>query len=182
MQFSSIEYIHTIRKSGTVTPSSKYLIKKCLKHIAFDKAKVIVEFGMGNGCITEEILKKCGENTILISFELNKKFCDYCTDKFKHKKSLKIYNQSAFDFQYWLAQNNILEVDYFISSLPISIFEKSKTAALLENAKKFLKEEGNFIQYQYSLNNQRLIKSVFKKVSVDFTVLNMPPAFIYNCA
>ncbi|KAA1241578.1 class I SAM-dependent methyltransferase [Aquimarina sp. RZ0] len=182
MNFSSLEYINTLRESGTVLQSSKYLINRCLKNIAFDKAKVIVELGMGNGCITKEILERCDNNTTIISFEVNKKFCSYCQNKFKNNLSLKILNKSAFDFQDILEQNNISEVDYIISSLPISLFDKNDTTKLLTNLKKTLKKEGHFIQYQYSLNHLKLIKNIFPKVTVDFTMLNIPPAFIYNCA
>lgn len=177
-----LEYINTWKKSGMVVPSSKYLIKKCLRAINFDTAKVIVEFGMGDGCITHEILKKCGADTQLISFELNEKFCEYCSDKFKGHPSLQIVNESAFEFQNWLQQNNIEKVDYLVSSLPITFFDKADMTNLLQDIRKILTPNGRFIQYQYSLQHKGILKSVFPEVSVDFTILNMPPAFIYKCA
>ena len=52
------ESIKSMKTSGSIAPSSKYLIQKCLKNVNFDKAEVILEFGVGDGVITEEILKR----------------------------------------------------------------------------------------------------------------------------
>lgn len=182
MTFLPLEYISTIKKSGTITSSSKHLVKKCIKNVDFRKASVIIEFGMGDGCITQEILKKSNKDTLVISFEINPKFCVHCKEKFKNYSSLKICNSSAFDFESVLQENNISKVDYVISSLPISLFGKSKTLTLLENVKSYLNPDGLFIQYQYSLDSERFIKEVFTTVNRDFTLLNIPPAFIYKCA
>lgn len=182
MNLLSLEYINTLRKSGTIIPSSKYLINKCLEDLDLNSAKVIVEFGMGNGCITKEILKRSGNEAILISFEINKKFCSYCKNKFDGFSSLKIINESAFNFQSVLVENSITKVDCVISSLPISLFNEKDTLNLFNNVKKHLKKGGHFIQYQYTLDSEKLIKKTFNKVNRKFTFLNMPPAFIYKCA
>lgn len=182
MTFSPLEYISTIKNSGTIVSSSKHLVKKCIKDVDFSKASVIIEFGMGDGCITQEILKKSKKDTLIISFEINPKFCAYCKEKFKNYSSLKIYNTSAFDFESVLLEHNISKVDYVISSLPISLFGKNRTLSLLENIKNYLDTDGFFIQYQYSLDYERFIKEVFTTVNRDFTLLNIPPAFIYKCA
>ena len=182
MNLTPLEYINTLSKSGTVAPSSKFLIKKCLKNIDFKEAKVIVEFGMGEGCITGEILKKCAKDTLLLSFEINPKFYDYCQGKFKDYSNFKPYNESAFEFKKCLNELGIEKVDYFISSLPIALLDKQKAEALFQEAKTILSTNGQLIQYQYSLNNRRLINSVFPKVTMDFTFLNLPPAFIYHCS
>ena len=182
MNLLSLEYINTLRKSGTIIPSSKYLINKCLEDLELRDAKVVIEFGMGNGCITKEILKRSGNDTVVLSFEINKKFCSYCKDKFDGFSSLKIINESAFNLQSVLLENSITKVDYVISSLPISLFNDKDTLNLLENVKKHLKKGGRFIQYQYSLDNEKLIKRTFNEVNREFTLLNVPPAFIYKCA
>ena len=52
---------------------------------------------------------------------------------------------------------------------------------ILDSTMKILTKDGVFIQYQYSLNAKKLLKSKFEKVNVDFTALNLPPAFIYHC-
>ncbi len=182
MNFASLEYLNTISKSGTIIPSSKYLIHKCLEDLALDKAKVVLEFGMGDGCITKEILKRVGKETTLLSFEINKRFCTYCAEKFDDFPTLKILNESAFNFQKALLEHAIYKVDYVVSSLPMSLFDKKETLGLLERVKEHLTDQGRFIQYQYSRDNEKLIKNTFEKVTREFTFLNIPPAFVYKCA
>ena len=182
MNFFSLEYINTLKKSGTILPSSKYLIAKCLKGLELNKAKVVVEFGMGDGCITREILNRTGDETLLFSFEINPRFCMHCKHKFEGNTSLKIVNESAFNFKSVLQDNAIAKVDYVISSLPMSLFSKKDTLALLESVKKYLMVDGYFIQYQYSLGNEKLINNTFDTVSRQFTFLNLPPAFVFKCS
>jgi len=181
VNFFSLEHINTFRKSGTVIPSSKYLIEKCLKQLSFKSTKIVVEFGMGNGCITQEILRRIDNDSVLFSFEINEKFCLQCSDKFSDHTALKIINKSAFEFSEVMRDYAIKEIDYVISSLPLSLFKENEIAILLKKIKTFLKANGSFVQYQYSLDKQKLIRNTFSEVELDFTWRNLPPAFIYNC-
>ena len=52
------EAIKDLKTSGTVTPSSRFLVDRMLKRIDFSKVNVLVELGPGNGAITALILKK----------------------------------------------------------------------------------------------------------------------------
>lgn len=182
MRFPSIEYISTIKTSGTIGSSSKHLIKKCLKELEFTEPKIILEFGMGNGCITKELLKKVNQNTTIYSFETNPKFYNYAKNKFKDKYNLNIYNTSALNFDEVMKAHSINKVDYVISSLPISLFEEVDTNLLLHKIKNYLNVDGRFVQYQYSLKKHDLLKSLFNEVNLDFALWNLPPAFIYNCS
>lgn len=181
MKFSCLEYISTLKTSGSIGSSSKPLINKCLKNLSFKGSKIILEFGMGDGCITEEVLKKTGKNTIMHSFEINPKFFSFCKNKFKDSGSIKLHNMSAIYFDKVLKENSIDKVDYIISSLPLSLFAKDDTDLLLKKIMSHLKTDGFFVQYQYSPNNRSLFKSMFKTVHEDFTLWNLPPAFIYSC-
>ncbi|MBJ7880725.1 class I SAM-dependent methyltransferase [Gelidibacter salicanalis] len=181
MKISSLEYISTIKTSGTIGSSSKHLINKCLKGLNFNEPKIILEFGMGNGCITKEILKKVNQDTTIYSFETNPKFYKYSKNKFKDNCNLNIYHTSALNFDKVMKAYSINKVDYVISSLPISLFEEADTNLLLNKIKRYLSVNGRFVQYQYSLNKHGLFKSLFKEVKVDFALWNLPPAFIYNC-
>lgn len=170
-----------MKTSGSITPSSKYLIQKCLDNVDFDQAKVILEFGVGDGCITEEILNKRNANCKLIAIEINENLFDYAINKFKNHENLILYLASAFDFDEVLQKEGVSEVDYIISSLPLSLFKKSEIDSMFNKVPNFLSENGAFIQYQYSIGKYGYLKKVFNKVSVDFTVRNAPPALIFTC-
>ena len=52
---------------------------------------------------------------------------------------------------------------------------------IIENSHQALHDSGKFIQFQYSLNSKKMFKSIFNHVSITFTLLNFPPAFVYTC-
>ena len=62
------EFLKQGSNIGSVTPSSKFLVKKMVEHIQFKNAKCIVELGPGTGIITLELLKNMPENSILLAF------------------------------------------------------------------------------------------------------------------
>ena len=102
------EAIKSIKTTGSIKPSSKYLVRNCLKGLDFTDGDNIIEFGPGNGCITEEIMNCISPNTNLFSFEINSVFYKYCKSKFASNKNIHILNESALD----------LDVSFDFSSLP----------------------------------------------------------------
>lgn len=175
------EAVNSIKTSGTIIPSSKYLINDCLNDINFSNNNIILEFGAGNGCITDELLKRNTPESHLISFEVNSKFFKYCKDQFMYYENFTMVNHSAIYFDEVLGQQAIEKVDYIISSLPLALLDENDVLMLLEKILKFLKQDGCFIQYQYSLDKYKLLKQNFSKVKVDFTLINIPPSFVYKC-
>lgn len=173
------EAFKSLKTSGTVVPSSKHLVNEILKPIDFKTAKVIVEFGPGNGNITKAILKKLQPDAILIAFEINDSFYNALL-KIKHPQ-LHVVNDSAVDITTVLKTFGFSEVDYVVSSLPLTNIPKSITDSILENTYNVLKTDGLFVQYQYSLTYYKTLKKVFNNhLILRFEPLNIPPAFIYT--
>ncbi len=175
------ESIKSMKTSGSIAPSSKYLIHKCLKNVDFDKAEVILEFGVGDGVITEEILRKVNPNCKVIAIEINENLFEFSRDKFSEHTNLELVLGSAFDFDKILKDKGIKKVDYIVSSLPLSLFKQEEIDVLFEKIPEYLSKEGSYVQYQYSLGKYAYLKKVFDKVSVDFTLMNAPPALIFTC-
>ncbi len=173
------EAVKSIKTSGTIVPSSKYLIQKILKPIDFSKAKVIVEYGSGNGIITKEILKRLDKDSKLICFEINTEFYNHLKT-FKDSRLL-LFNESCENIKSICDQLNILEIDCIISSLPLTIIPDKITKKILTESHYQLKENGYFLQYQYSLSYYKKIKKIYKNIDLDFEIRNIPPAFIYKC-
>ncbi|MGB1111951.1 MAG: class I SAM-dependent methyltransferase [Schleiferiaceae bacterium] len=175
------EAILSFKTSGTIKPSSKYLIRACLKDIDFENAKNIIEFGTGDGCITSEILSRKRKSTNLYSFELNEKFFNHCRDRFNNEDGLHLIHGSALEFDQILKTQGIKKVDYFISSLPLSLFDKSTINSIIDKVLPYMDNDGIFIQYMYSFNKYNLMKNRFNKIAITMTLLNLPPAIIFKC-
>ena len=176
----SLEAIKSIRESGTIVASSRFLVDKMTKNIK-DQDNVIIEFGTGDEKITKTILKKTSCDSKVLSFELNQIMFKKANVILPQDNRLCVINDSAQNFDHVLKEHHIKKVDYFISSLPLSLLKKTDIESLLSKVNQHLHSGGMFIQYQYSLDKLDLLKSHFSDVKVRFTPLNIPPAFIYYC-
>ena len=175
------EAVSTIKTSGTITPSSKFLIRNCLKDIDFNTVNTIVEFGSGDGCVTAEILARKKSTTNFYSFELNEKFFNHCTERFGEVDGFHLVHGSAYEFDQILERDGIKHVDYFICSLPLTFLDKSDVDGMIDKVQQYMKPNGMFIQYLYSLSRYRFFKRRFDKVALKMTLLNVPPAIVYRC-
>lgn len=174
------ESLKSLKTSGTLFPSSRFLATKLLQGIDFDKADLIVEFGPGNGKITKDILQHLQPDGKLIVFEINDSFYNELL-KIKDTR-LIVVKQSADLVIEVIKQHGFETVDYIVSSLPLTNIPKPITDSILENAYKSLNPKGYFFQYQYSLTYYSALKDTFKgNVSLGFEPLNIPPAFVYTC-
>ena len=174
------EAVKNFKTSGTIIPSSRFLVKRILNSINFTNSKLIVEFGSGNGIITKEILKKIEPSTTLICFEINEVFYNDLK-KIKHKQ-LIVLNASAENIQEEIEKFGFKQVDNFISSLPLTMLPKEVSQRIIENSYDVLNDKGLFVQFQYSTQFLKQFKAVFnRKVRLDFEPLNIPPAFLYVC-
>jgi phosphatidylethanolamine/phosphatidyl-N-methylethanolamine N-methyltransferase len=165
---------------GSFFPSTPILASKIVKHIDFSSVKLIVEVGPGTGVFTRKILKKINKDAVFIAFELNQKFYLKLKKEINDPRFILI-NASAEDLQDYLVQNNFVNIDYLVSSIPLSNFKGKKIVSLLHSFRDLIGEKGTFIQFQYSFNQKRLFYKMFSNVLMDFTQFNIPPAFIYVC-
>lgn len=172
--------VKNLKTSGTIAPSSRFLAKRMLKSIDFSTSKVLVELGPGNGAITNQILKEMAPDAHLICFEVNDDFYQHLT-KINHPQ-LTVLKVSAEHIDEELKKRGFSKACHIISSLPLTIIPNMVSDAILKNALSCLELKGTFIQYQYSLTYFKQLKSVFKdSISLDFELLNVPPAFVYRC-
>lgn len=165
---------------GSVVPSSKFLSKKMLDHLNFKKAKLVVELGPGTGVFTQRIIEKLDKESTLLVIELNDKFYEDLKNKISDKRVI-IRKGSASDLSKFLSELKIEKADFIVSSLPLAILPKTLRKRIVIEANNLLKENGEFIQFQYTLQSLKLFRKVFKKVSIRHCLFNIPPAFVYSC-
>ena len=174
------EFFKEKKQVGAIAPSSRYLMKKMLEPIDFETAKVIIELGPGNGVFTKGLLKKMSSDSKLFSFELNTSFYDLIKSTIKDPR-LILVNESAEKIGDILKEHSISEADYVVSSLPLAVIDASIKNDILDAAISHLNPNGNYIQFQYTLNAKKLLESKFNSVTYKFVPANIPPAFVYKC-
>ncbi len=165
-----------IKQTGSLFRSSKFLAKKLTESLSSDQPLTVVELGAGDGVITKEILDKISPKSRLYTYEINNNFIPHLS-AFKDDR-LTIFNQSVEKLRSDFGYN---DVDIIISSLPLANINKTFKEQLIRNVKFVLKDKGQFIQYQYSKNDKKILETNFKELSTQFCFFNMPPAIIYNC-
>jgi phospholipid N-methyltransferase len=165
-----------IAQVGAVSSSSRFLIKKMLEPVDFSGKKTIVEFGAGDGCVTKMILDKMSPDGVLYCFEINPVFMEKL--KTINDSRLILINESVDEV---MKHVNKHEADYVISSLPLANFSRQSKESILGHVENILKTGNLFIQFQYSLADRKLLKRYFRKINLKFTLLNIPPAFVYVC-
>ncbi len=176
------QYITKPRTVGAVLPSSRHLANKMVKDIDFNHAAYIVEYGPGTGVFTEKLIKNRKSDTVVLLFEYNHKFCKMLKKKYKNEPNLYIINDSAEHIGKYLKQYNIPWVDYIVSGLPFASLPYSVSKNILNKTREYLKGDGKFITFQYTLLKKSFIQQYFQEISIKWEVRNIPPAYVFYCS
>lgn len=173
------ESVKNLKTVGTITRSSKYLCKSMIKPVDFDKARVIVELGSGDGVVTKHILKKMHKEAILLAFELNPKFCSQMREI--NDSRLIIVEDDAEKLPFYLEKHGHQKADAIISAIPFTIIPEEICYRIIRQCKECLIDSGLFTQIHYSLIPKKMYKKIFGNVDLNFVPLNVPPAWVMVC-
>lgn len=173
------ESIKNIKTTGTITRSSKFLCKDMISHVDFDNAKSLVELGAGDGVITKHILKAMRPDAQLLAFEILPKL--HTLLEGINDQRLHAIKDSAEKIGEYLDKNDMGKADFVVSALPFVAFPEELTYNILRETKQQMKPGAKFIQVNYSLLMKKIYMEVFGNVDVNFTPINIPPAFVLVC-
>jgi len=163
-----------------VLPSSKGLVRRVLDKMDFSKARVLVEFGAGEGCYTRELAKRLAPDAKLLVFELDSHLADHLREQFRGDDRVLIYNQDAASFRDELRKLGFSEADYVISGIPFSYLEPKKKKEILRAVHEGLTPDGQFIVYQVTPELKAHTK-MFAAHEVEYFLASLPPMFIVAC-
>ncbi len=172
----TVSAFKNIKQTGSLFRSSKFLAKKLTSSLSSQKPMIVLELGAGDGIITKEILSKISLQSKLYIYEINDSFMPKLNAI--NDDRLIIYNHSV---EKIISDFNHNQVDVIISCLPLANIDRAFKTQLINDIKMVLKPKGQFIQYQYSKNDKKLLQNNFQGFSTEFCYLNLPPAIIYTC-
>lgn len=166
--------VKTWRIRGALAPSSSYLVRKMTSKIEYDKDIRILQLGFGTGVFSKEILRKMTLGSTLVIFEVNKS----CRKYLMKDARITYIEDSAENISTYYSD---IQFDCVLSTLPFASLPRGVSEKIFEEIKKCLREDGTFLQFQYSLYSKGDITRLFhQKPKVDFEFRNIPPAFIYE--
>ncbi len=177
-----IDFLRTamkdITQTGSVWESSRFLIRKLLDPVDWSTASTVIELGTGNGVITESILERMLPDASITAYEINTDFLELTRHRIEGDCRCTLTDDSAENLS---ALHTEASVDVVISSLPFAIMDEELQESILRQIHQVLKPGGQYLQYQYAPTKYRMITRRFKRVRLDYTLLNIPPAFVYSC-
>lgn len=167
------------RSIASFAPSSRAMARSMLHGIDFGAARCIVELGAGTGPITSELIKRLQPNTKLLVIELDPDLCARLRSRFPQ---LDVVQGDACQFDKYLAERGITQVDHVLSELPLPSFPSSLRDAILATSSRMLAPAGTFRQLTVMpMIYYKLYRRYFDDVRFQFVPWNLPPGGVYVC-
>ena len=170
------KFITEPRTIGSITPSSPQLAESMLQNVDWGAAHVIAELGAGTGVMTRAILKRMKRGSELLVFEIENDL----REELRAEIGLEIYADARF-LPDVLARRGLGKADLIVSSLPFTVMPRDITAIVMDGVAHSLAGDGIFVAFQYSLHMKGAFEKLFGGVETRFVMMNIPPAFVYEC-
>ena len=143
----------------------------------FDKARVIAEYGPGEGVHSREIARRMRPDARLLLFELDPAFSRDLERQFADDPRVTVVNRDAAELPAEMKTRGINQCDYILSGIPFSILKLDKKRALLNKTYESLAPGGSFIIYQVT-NELKQHATIFDEAESEYFLQNIPPMFI----
>ncbi len=172
---TSIEFTKNLLTTGAFKETSRKVEVEITSTLPRDENRTIVEFGIGHGNITREILRIIHPTSRLYAFEVKEEFCEYVASEIKDPR-LTIINDGA---------EKLLEyveppLHGVVSSLPLTLFPKDLRRFLLQTTYEALAEGAYFNQVLYTKVHEKTLRKYFDKVTM-VRFINIPMEYVYHC-
>lgn len=162
---------------ASIIPSSRALVDRVASKIDFERARVIAEYGPGEGVHSREIARRMRDDATLLLFELDGAFSRDLDRQFAEDPRVHVINGDAGTISQELERRGLSACDYILSGIPFSILEKNKKRGLLQRTYDALAPGGSFIIYQVT-NELRDHATMFDDAQSEYCLQNIPPMFI----
>jgi phospholipid N-methyltransferase len=169
------------RDVASVTPSSKFLVKRVCRWIDFSKPCTVVEYGPGTGVFSRHILSKMTPDSTLLMIESNKDFVDRLEDDFADAdpRTIAVHDRAE-NAGAVLREHDLSAADYVVSGIPFSFLDDEAQAELLRCTRDILTDDGKFLVYQVRNHMDDLLRTHFENVNKEYELRNLPPMFAYE--
>src|SRR5437899_721923 len=97
---------------ASIMPSSKALVERVADKIDFARARVIAEYGPGEGVHSREIARRMASNSQLLLFELDPAFSRDLERQFADDPRVHVLNQDAATLPQEMQRRGIAQCDY----------------------------------------------------------------------
>ena len=163
---------------ASIVPSSQALVERVASKIDFERARVIAEYGPGEGVHSRALAQRMRPDAQLLLFELDPAFSRDLARQFAGDPRVRVVNANAATIRSELAQRDIAHCDYIISGIPFSILELEKKRNLLRQTHDALAPGGAFIIYQVTNELRQHATDFAPESESEYFLHNIPPMLI----
>ena len=143
----------------------------------FNQARVIAEYGPGEGVHSREIARRMSPDSHLLLFELDPAFSHDLERQFARDRRVHVIHGDAARLPQELMRRGFASCDYILSGIPFSILKIDKKRALLQKTHDALAPGGSFIIYQVT-NELKQHATLFEQTESEYFLQNIPPMFV----
>ncbi|MBN9118644.1 MAG: methyltransferase domain-containing protein [Planctomycetes bacterium] len=170
------------KRIASFAPSSRFMARKIIDGIDWNKTRTIVELGAGTGPITAEMVKRAKPDAKLVVIELDPVLCGRLRERFREARNVEVILGDATKFGELLAERGIPKVDHVLSGLPLPSFPGPARDAILETSARTIADDGTFRQLTVMpLVYYKMYRRYFEDVRFRFVPINLPPGGVYVC-
>jgi phospholipid N-methyltransferase len=142
------------------------------------QARTVVEFGVGTGVYTEEVLKRLHPDAVFLAFEIEPDLASAVDARLQDPR-LRVINDSAENAEGYLEG---AKADIIVSSIPFTSLPADVRRSLLDAARRALAPDGQMLVLQYSTTVLPDLERFFAPIRRRLSPLNIPPAFLFACS
>lgn len=172
---TSIAFTRNLFVTGAFSETSRMAEIEICKYLPKEDHKIIIEYGMGHGNITREILKIISPTSKVYSFEVKKSFCDHVSQTIDDPR-LVIINDGAENIAKHVKEN----IDAVIGSIPYSFFSKEKSREIIQSTYNKMVNNSYYSQVLYTKFNFKKFQPIFDHCLIK-KLKNTPTEYIYHC-
>lgn len=165
---------------GTFTPSSRWVVRRLLAAIDFERAQHLVEYGPGIGTITAGLLERMAPNARLVVIETNGEFAEYLGERFRDPR-LTVVHGSAEQVRAATQAAGMRTIDQVVTGIPLSTLPRAVTRRVLDETRALLASDGRLLVYQYSTSALPELRARFAEVGHAVEWRNLLPMHLYDC-
>jgi phosphatidylethanolamine/phosphatidyl-N-methylethanolamine N-methyltransferase len=175
------QFVASPRKVGSITPSSRYLVRTLLSLADVPAVREVVELGPGTGPFTAGLLDAMSPDARLLCVERDPALAEHLRARFADPR-LIVVTADAQNLPELLAANGFRErVPLIVSGLPFTSLPPQMREAIIGAILASLAPDGDFLLYQYSPAMRGFLRRHFREVQSRWEPRNVPPAICMRC-
>lgn len=170
--------LRDFRHVGGLFPSSYWGAQSVIRQMP-PRPQSVVEYGAGDGTLTEYILDAIPQDSRLWGVEVNSRFVKDLQEI--QDSRFKSLHENVLDRAEKLKELCPEGMDAVISGIPFSFLVPSERDYIIRQTYLGLKPGGRFIVYQYSPRLRERLAKTFGSCNLTFEPRNMFPLFVMVC-